>query len=171
MSDDFLQHYGVEFYSNEDDFDMRFNTFKSKYFASKKIINDLLTNYIIENRLHINDKNKSTFLNIHIIMNLVIIYHDYWYCNKKSLLLTAEEILEKYNQNHINGFNGLSNDEINLYISAFIFVSSNYSLMEYNDFIQNILDLSEYYESYCKNSNKNMIEMIEFEEAFDTLTL
>jgi hypothetical protein len=160
-----------EFFSEEDDFDMKFNTFKSKYFASKKIINDLLTNYMNTLRLHLNVKNKALFLNIHNIMNLVLIYHDYWYCNKKSLLLTAEEILEKYNQVHMNGLHYLSVDEVNLYISAFIFVNSNYSLMEYNDFIQNILDLSEYYESYCKNSNKNMISMIEFEEAFDTLTL
>lgn len=157
-----------EFFSEEDDFDMKFNTFKNKYFVFKKEIYHLLIHYINEQRLNLNVKNKTHFLNIHTIMNLVLIYHDYWYCNKKSLLLTAEEILEKYNQVHINE---LSNDEINLYISAFIFVNSNYSLMEYNDFIQNILDLSEYYDSYCKNSNKNMIEMIEFEEAFDTLTL
>lgn len=160
-----------EFFSDKDDFDMRFNTFKSKYFAFKKTIHDLLTNYVNELRLNINAKNKDHFLNIHNIMNLVIIYHDYWYCNKKSLLLTAEEILEKYNQVYMTGLHYLSVDEANLYISAFIFVNSNYSLMEYNDFIQNILDLSDYYDSYCKNSNKNMISMIEFEEAFDILTL
>jgi hypothetical protein len=152
----------------DDDFDMKFNTFKSKYFVCKNQINDLLINYMNTQRLYLNVKNKSAFLNIHNIMNLVIIYHDYWFCSKKSLLITAEEILEKYNQIHIIE---LSNDEINIYISAFIFVNSNYSLMEYNDFIQNILDLSQYYESYCKNSNKSMIEMIEFEEVFDTLAL
>lgn len=171
MSDDFLQHSGVKFFSEENDFDMKFNTFKSKYFACKNQMNHLLTNYMNTLRLNLNVKNKALFLNIHNIMNLVLIYHDYWYCNKKSLLLTAEKILEKYNQVHITGLHNLSVDEANLYISTFIFVNSNYSLMEYNDFIQNILDLSEYYESYCKNSNKNMIEMIEFEEAFDTLTL
>ncbi len=160
-----------EFYSDEDDFDMRFNTFKSKYFASKKIIHDLLTNYVNTQRLNLNVKNKALFLNIQNIMNLVIIYHDYWYCNKKSLLLTAEEILEKYRDVYITGLHNLSVDEANIYISAFIFVNSYYSLMEHDDFIRNMLDLSEYYDSYCKNSNKNMIEMIEFEEAFTTLTL
>ncbi len=153
---------------NEDDFDMKLNTFKSKYFNCKNQINDLLTNYMNTELLHLNAKNKALFLNIHNIMNLVLIYHDYWFCAKKSLLTTTEEILEKYNLIHIIE---LSNDEINIYISAFIFVNSYYSLMEYNDFIQNIIDLSNYYESYCKNSNKNMIEMIEFEESFNSLTL
>lgn len=157
------------------DFDMRFDIFKNKYTICKNQINDLLIKYNNNNEIYLNlkAKNKAIFLNIHNIMNLVVIYHDYWFCRKKSLLSTAEQILEKYNQNqiHMIWLNNLSNDETNIYISAFIFVNSNYSLMEYNDFIQNILDLSNYYDSYCKNSNKNMIEMIEFEETFDTLTL
>lgn len=160
-----------EFFSEEDDFDMKFNTFKNKYTTCKNIINDLLTNYVNTKQLYLNIKNKYLFVNIHNIMNLVVIYHDYWYCNKKSLLSTAEEILEKYNEHHINGLHYLSVDEVNLYISAFIFVNSYYSLITYDDFIRNMLDLSEYYDTYCKNSNKNMISMIEIEEAFSTLTL
>ena len=42
-----------DLYSDEDDFDMKFNTFKSKYFACKKTINDLLTTYLNEQRLNI----------------------------------------------------------------------------------------------------------------------
>lgn len=160
-----------EFYSNDNDFDMKFNTFKSKYFDCKNQVNDLLTIYSNNGSLYLTIKNKGSFLTIHNIMHLVLIYHDYWLCNKKSLLVTAEQILEKHKFMDITQINSLVNEQLNIYISAFIFVNSYYSLGKYDIFIQNILDLSEYYDTYCKNSNKSMIEMIEFEEAFTILSL
>ncbi len=171
MNDDFLQHNGVEFYSNDADFDMKFNTFKSKYFEYKNQINDLLTIYSNNGSLYLTNKNKESFLTIHNIMHLVLIYHDFWLCQKKSLLITAEQILEKYKYIDMNQINSLVNEQLNIYISAFIFVNSYYSLGKYDIFIQNILEFIYYYESYCKNIYKNMIEMIEFEEAFTNLSL
>lgn len=154
----------------ENDFEKKFEIFKYKYFTFKQNIKILIEKYKLEERLITNPEDVSNFLTIHILMNIVLIYHDYFLCHKYSLLSTAEHILEK-NAHLNNNIISLSKDDKNIYISAFIFVNSYYSLLEYNDFIQEILDLSNYYESYCKNETKNMVSMIEFEESFDLLNI
>ncbi len=156
--------------NNEFNFEMHFNIFKNKYFTFKKNVKIFIEKYRLEERIITNPQDVSNFLTIHNLMNLVLIYHDYFLCHKYSLLSTAEHILEK-NSYLNNNIISLSKDDKNMYISAFIFVNSSYSLMEYNDFIQEIFDLSNYYESYCKNETKNMVAMIEFEESFDSLSI
>ncbi len=156
--------------NEESNFETHFNLFKNKYFTFKKNAKILIEKYRLEERLITNPEDVSNFLTIHNIMNLVIIYHDYFYCRKYSLLISAESIIEKYAYLN-NNIASLSKDDKNIYISAFIFMNSSYSLMEYNDFIQEILDLSNYYESYCKNETKNMVSMIELEESIDLLSI
>jgi hypothetical protein len=155
---------------NESNFESKFDIFKNKYFTFKKNAKILIEKYRLEERLITNPEDVSNFLTIHTLMNVVLIYHDYFLCHKYSLLTTAEHILEK-NAYLNNNIISLSKDDKNIYISAFIFVNSSYSLMEYNDFIQEILDLSNYYESYCKNETKNMVSMIELEESIDLLSI
>jgi hypothetical protein len=151
-------------------FEEKFTIFKSKYFTFKQNVKIVLQKYRFEERIITNHEDISHFLTIHNLMNIVLIYHDYFLCHKYSLLLTATHILEK-NAHLNNNITSLSKDDKNIYISAYIFVNSYYSLVEYNDFIQEILDLSNYYECYCKNETKNMVAMIEFEETFDLLNI
>ncbi len=154
----------------ENNFEKRFCIFKHKYVSFKNILKNIIQNFILEQRIIINNKDITNFLTIHNIMNLVVIYHDFFLCNKYSLLSTGEHILEK-NSHLSNNITSLSKDDKNMYISAFIFVNSYYSLIKYDEFIQNIIDLSNYYESYCKNETKNMVSMIELEEAIDLLNI
>jgi hypothetical protein len=155
---------------NKDNFEMQFDIFKNKYINFKNSLYILLQKYVNNYHIIMNKEDISNFLNIHIIMNLVLIYHDYFLCRKDSLSISGEHILEKYEYLN-NNISSLSKDDKNIYISAYIFITSIHSLMEYDEFIQQILDLSNYYESYCKNETKNMVAMIELEEALGNLNL
>ncbi len=166
-----------EFYEEEDlnmerknDFEDKFNIFKNKYMNFKNSLYILLQKYVNEQQIILNNEDILNFLNIHIIMNLVLIYHDYFLCRKHSLSISATHIIEKYAYLN-NNILSLSKDDKNIYISAYIFITSIYSLMEYDEFINSIIDLSNHYESYCKNETKNMVSMIELEETLGNLNL
>lgn len=164
-----------EFYQEDiimenNNFEEKFNIFKNKYGYLKSNLHNLIKKYIFDQRLIIDNQDILYFLTIHNIMDLVLIYHDYFLCNKHTLFQSAEYILEKYL--HLNNnISSLSKDDKNIYISALIFINSYYSCSEYYDFIQDILDLSNYYETYCKNETKNMVAMIELEESLDLLNI
>ncbi len=160
-----------EFYEN--DGENVYEIFKMKYYRIKNIlnnflINDLLNNDLLNNENKINIEDKNDYLTICNIMDLVLIFHNFYLCHDNSLLLSAHEIIEKY---HTMKPLEILKEVNHIYITVLIFIKTYESLVVYDSIIQNILDFSNYYYIYCDKNSQNMIQMIELEEKLENINI
>lgn len=150
-----------EFYDeNEENY---VEIFKTKYYILKNKLNNFLDiGYQLDRNI------KKSYLTIHNIMDLVLIYHNFYLCHEYSLLLSAEKIIEKMENIHISQ---TLPENIYMYISALIFCKTHNSLTVYDNIIQNILEFSNYYYIYCQNNSQNIIQIIELEEELSNINI
>jgi hypothetical protein len=137
--------------------------FKTKYYILKNKLKNLL-----DNIYQLDGKIKKSYLTIHNIMDLVLIYHNFYLCHEYSLLLSAEKIIEKMENIDISR---TLPENMYMYISALIFCTTHNSLTVYDNIIQNILEFSNYYYIYCQNNSQNIIQIIELEDELSNIDI
>ncbi len=147
--------------------DINVQKFKFKYNELKKLLNHLISLYILfEDDFYVNKNDQSKYLKICNIMELCRIFHDYYLCRNFSILSTAYHIIEK---SVIT--DDIVDEDLFMYCTAYIFIKLNDEPHKHEELFYLILDISEYYEKYLYNHSKYLFDMIELEEELDNISL
>ncbi len=164
-----------EFYEMDMDMDMdqdqdstkNLHLFKNKYYLLKEEIRLLSETLIIfDSDFHVTSSEISQYLTIENIMELSRIVHDYFLCQDHSVLLCAQHILDK-----LVIIDNSPKDEVDIYISAYLFMNIESEPHKHQNLFDLILDVSNYYEMYVKGQEKMVFEMISLEETLSNVNI
>lgn len=144
-----------------------FENIKSKYYEIKRILHTLFSFFIMfEDDFYLTLSDIRKFLNFHNIIDLSYIIHSYYILQNNDMLESAHHILQKSMMT-----DDILDEDLFMYCKAYTLIKINDETHKHNELFDNILYISNYHNHYLSGKLENIINMIQFEESFNILTL
>ena len=154
-------------YMDIDRDDEDFEIMKSKYFEIKKLLSTLLSFFMIfEDDFYLSISDIQKFLTFTNIMDLSYIFHSYYVLQNYTMLESAHHILEQTMM-----VDDILDEDLFMYCKAYIFIKINDEPHKHEELFDNILFISNYHNHYLSGSLENIINIIEIEESFNSISL
>lgn len=113
---------------------------------------------------HINQTELRMVVSIENIMELSRLFHDAMLCRNYEILQSAYHIIDRSVLTDDS-----PKDEVCLYFNAHLILTLFESLALFDEFIQKLISLSQYYQSYVQGNLKDFYDFIEMEEMMEDL--
>lgn len=161
---EFYESINMELCDNES---INIEIVKSKYFEIKQMLFTLLSFYeMFEDDFYLTTSDILKFLNFHNIIDLSYIFQSYYILQNHDMLESAHYILQKSMMT-----DDILDEDLFMYCKAYIFIKINDETHKHDELFDNILYISNYHNHYLSGSLTNIINMIEFEESFQSFSI
>ena len=139
----------------------------SKYNQIKKMLHTLLSFFeMFEDDFYLTIPDIQNFLTFHNIIDLSYIFRSYYLLQNHDMLESADYILQRTMIT-----DDILDEDLYMYCKAFILIKINEEPHKHEELFDNILDISEFHTHYLNGHLTNVINMIEFEDSFNTLSI